>query len=249
MRDLRQLEDHELFAGCEMTAGETFQHKWGCLAALVMGAAVGWGVYACSRSWWVIGVAGFIVAFLAFIQLMKFADRRRRPYWKELERRYRTIDGECGAGLVVEVTGCGLPHGGYFAIRVSSATREMEKRTLCPLALPDDPQEVRCSAGTDALSAEESQRVTELAAAVTDERTEIDSDVLDGVPAEMVVRSAGKVIARAQCNLAGIPEALAEHPAVVLMRFCDELAERIGSPTMIYGAYNPTSDKISIRRQ
>ena len=247
--DVRSLSDDELLAACRLTAREQRWHDtigsgWGCIAALVIGAAIAWAAYAliggvASASGWPVALAcgaiGLAIACVAWFRLERHADRRRKPYWDELRRRFTTFDQheqQATHDLIIDVTGCGLPHGGHFAIRVRVGPGDsgvVERKTLTPNSLPMQTDELHCSASTDRLDSADARRIRALAAAVTVMRASIPSEVLDGVPVRMTVFAGGKTIAELECNLVGIPAKRANEPIVRLLKACCDLRDGSGA--------------------
>jgi hypothetical protein len=230
-RDLGKLSGDELLVRCVVTRRERWHRKWGHLTGLAIGAFVGSGIYLLVGRSWLIGVVALFVAIIVLLWLDRRADRRRRPYWNELQRRYTTFD-RSGDELVVELKGMGLPHGGHFAIRVrvSGDGGEVEAKSLSQLSLPLEMNDVTYSAGTVALASADVQRVRELIHQMPEGRTEIAAEVLDGMPVELMVRREGAGLGEGECNLLGVPSDMEDHPVVRLARLCCEMSERIPAP-------------------
>jgi len=275
--ELRALSDEQLLEAChlnprEKRLGDFADSKLGCLVCLVLGAAVAGLVRIGLASittpdkrgivTFVAIVALVLVAFMLWLRLHAFVERRRTRYWNELKRRYAGGDASVylqeirSADQFPEIAfvfaGAALPSGGRWVtlVRLWSDVRgELVARRLNPSVLHGDRiYQVRLRAGRIELPAERIGELKKLVGELEESRCfDIRSNVIDGCPAEVyVLKRDNRGVIRARCNLAGIPEDKRDVPAVRLMLELSELSEQIPLPTLIAGTYNGLTNSINV---
>lgn len=256
------LPDRELIEACRLRGWERRLHDlvwsgWGCAGSLLVPAVLVVAGHLAVRDrvphnadlYLFIPVALWLAGII-FLSLSSVCTRRRRRYWKELQRRYagagikayvRQAESEAASdtgaapNLVVILSGAALPHGGNWLVIVRlwpNQTGTVEVRTLSfAFASTHDADRIEMQTARITLSASECARVVETIAGLrTSRRSRFPSTVMDGAPASLALWERGSgVIGTATCNLAGVPSKHEEHPAVRLMRLTAELARKAPS--------------------
>jgi hypothetical protein len=245
----RSLSDEALVKECDLLPWERKLHRFAWSGT---GCATGWVValgpaFLCSlliRPWnlhplpaAVIGTAVMVTSVSLYILLVSTAQRRRKPYWRELQRRYaglpldeyvREADSHSGDACIT-LTGSNPPADAAWLVHVTlhgdgdgyAVAGKIERRELSPAwALGESPGPVTMASADLQLDAPQAEALRLLAnRAVADGSRSVSSTVIDGAPAELAVwvRRRGLVL-RGRCNLAGVSAANESLPVVQLMR-------------------------------
>jgi hypothetical protein len=197
----------------------------------------------------VTGMAVMVTSVFVYVLVVSTAGRRRKPYWRELQRRYaglslkdyvRDAGSRLGDACII-LTGAYLPgRTAWLTCVTLHADREgqavggkVERRELSPAwTLAESAGEVTLSSGSSQLDAEPAEALRLLAnRAVADGNRSVPSRVIDGNPAELAVwvRRRGLVLT-ARCNLAGVSPEHEPLTAVQLMRRVWELGQAVPLP-------------------
>jgi hypothetical protein len=246
-RDVRILTDAQLLEACrpndaEKRAYHLMDSKWGCLSCLSLGLVVSVGLLAWRLPEQRSGLRllcllfGLIIGFTIWIGIAVLSLRRRKPYWRELQRRYagaplqtylEEAKNRAGASwqTIIVLRGGALPHGDDWVALVwlePEGSGRIQMRSLYPTLLDFDTiDKIKRRISQKQLEADASRRLSQLAAASFENSGDINmmSTVIDGSPAEVVVydRQRGCVL-QASCNLSGVPPRKESHPVVQLMR-------------------------------
>ncbi len=258
--DVEMMTDADLLKVCRQLPWERQVDSIGCGLSLTVGILVAIGIFA------VIGGEAWPFALIAFVcmgfMLNSFFDYavnfRSRKHQAKLLRRHapRKLPTDAATAKeyfaiddppdwVLDMRGHGLPHGGTRSVEVRWWQAESERGTLKAefISPVDFSKDAPFSAerGEAYVTAQDCLPLLALLPELETANTgEILSTVRDGFPCTLgFIRRDPFTIRTFGCNLVGIPESSASHPAPRIMTAMLEISERLVTQPVIFGWCDP----------